>query len=91
MRAAPRTDLFGDDVAKFKVGGKMFALVMLEGDLVSSTSSATPDLPLELRGRYPGVQPGYHANKRRWDSVHLDGSIPASVVVDGPPVAAYRH
>jgi predicted DNA-binding protein (MmcQ/YjbR family) len=34
-----------------------------------------PDLALELRARYAPVQPGYHANKRHWNSVLLDGSI----------------
>jgi predicted DNA-binding protein (MmcQ/YjbR family) len=68
---------FGDEVAVFKVGGKMFALVMLDGEPGSANLKCEPDLALELRARYPAVEPGYHANKRHWNSVHLDGSIEA--------------
>jgi predicted DNA-binding protein (MmcQ/YjbR family) len=66
---------FGDEVAVFKVGGKMFALVMLDGHPGFVNLKADPDLALELRARHGAVQPGYHANKRHWNSVHLDGSI----------------
>jgi predicted DNA-binding protein (MmcQ/YjbR family) len=59
----------------FKVGGKMFALVMLDGEPGFVNLKCDPDLALELRARYAAVQPGYHANKRHWNSVHLDGSI----------------
>ena len=68
---------FGDGVAVFKVEGKMFALVMLDGDPGFVNLKCDPDLALELRACYPAVRPGYHANKRHWNSVDLDGSIPA--------------
>ncbi len=66
---------FGEGVAVFKVGGKMFALVMLDGDPGFVNLKCDPDLALEWRARYTAVQPGYHANKRHWNSVHLDSSI----------------
>jgi predicted DNA-binding protein (MmcQ/YjbR family) len=66
---------FGDAVAVFKVGGKMFALVMLDGEPGFVNLKCDPDLALELRARYAAVRPGYHANKRHWNSVDLDGSI----------------
>ena len=59
----------------FKVGGKIFILVMLDGTPGFVNLKCDPDLVVELRARYPAVQPGYHANKRHWNSVHLDGSI----------------
>jgi predicted DNA-binding protein (MmcQ/YjbR family) len=66
---------FGGGVAVFKVGGRMFALVMLDEDPGRVNLKCDPDLALELRARYPAVSPGYHANKRHWNTVELDGSI----------------
>ena len=66
---------FGDEVAVFKIGGRMFALVSLDGQPGSVHLKCDPDLALELRDRYPAVRPGYHLNKRHWNTVELDGSI----------------
>jgi predicted DNA-binding protein (MmcQ/YjbR family) len=66
---------FGDGVAVFKVGGRMFALVSLEGDQGSVNLKCDPGLALELRARYAAVSPGYHQDKRHWNTVDLDGSI----------------
>lgn len=66
---------FGDEVAVFKVGGKMFALVMLAGQPGSVNLKCEPEWALELRARYEAVRPGYHANKRHWNTVELDGTI----------------
>lgn len=66
---------FGDDVAVFKVCGKMFALVMLTGSPGFMNLKCDPDWALELRAMHAAVRPGYHTNKRHWNSVDLDGSI----------------
>ena len=66
---------FGDEVAVFKVGGKMFSLVMLAGEPGSVNLKCDPGWALELRARYAAVRPGYHANKRHWNTVELDGSV----------------
>jgi predicted DNA-binding protein (MmcQ/YjbR family) len=66
---------FGDEVAVFKVEGRMFALVSLDGEPGSVSLKCDPDLALELRDRHPAVRPGYHLNKRHWNTVELDGSI----------------
>ena len=66
---------FGDGVAVFKVGGRVFALVSLEGDPGSVNLKCDPELALELRARYSAVRPGYHQDKRHWNTVDLDGSI----------------
>jgi len=72
---AVEDDPFGDEVAVFKIGGRMFALVSLDGQPGSVHLKCDPDLALELRDRYPAVRPGYHLNKRHWNTVELDGSI----------------
>jgi predicted DNA-binding protein (MmcQ/YjbR family) len=66
---------FRDDAAVFKIGGKMFALVMLTGEPGSLNLKCDPDWALELRAMYPAVRPGYHANKRHWNTVDLDGTV----------------
>ncbi len=66
---------FGDDVAVFKVEGKIFALVALTGEPGSMNVKCDPELALELRARYEAVRPGYHQNKRHWNTVELDETI----------------
>jgi len=65
---------FGDDTLVFKTEGRIFALVNLEGDL-SINLKCDPALAIELRERYSSVIPGYHMNKKHWNTILLDGSI----------------
>ncbi len=53
---------FGDDTLVFKTGGRIFALVNLDGDL-SINLKYDPALAIELRERYSSVTPGYHMNE----------------------------
>jgi predicted DNA-binding protein (MmcQ/YjbR family) len=66
---------FGPDTLVFKVKGKMFALTDLEL-FVSINLKCDPDVAIELRERYPAVQPGYHMNKKHWNTILMDNSIP---------------
>lgn len=66
---------FGDGVAVFKVGGRIFALIGLDGNPGSVSLKCDPGLALEWRARYSAVRPGYHLNKRHWNTVELDGSV----------------
>jgi predicted DNA-binding protein (MmcQ/YjbR family) len=75
QRGAVEDYPFGDSVAVFKVGDRMFALVSLEGNPGSVNLKCDPGLALELRARYPAVRPGYHQDKRHWNTVELDGSV----------------
>ncbi len=72
---------FGEDTLVFKVGGKMFALTGLDGDL-SINLKCDPELAIELRERYPAVQPGYHMNKNHWNTVFIDGSVSDKLVCE---------
>ena len=67
---------FGPDVLVFKVSGKMFALAALDEVPTTVNLKCDPDLALELRDRYEQVTPGYHMNKRHWNSVEIEGGIP---------------
>ena len=68
---------FGDEVAVFKVGGKMFALVSLEGEQGFVNLKCDPARALELRELHAAVRPGYHTNKKHWNTVDLDGTVDA--------------
>jgi len=67
---------FGPDVLVFKVGGKMFALAALDAVPTTVNLKCDPDLALELRDRYEQITPGYHMNKRHWNTVEIESVIP---------------
>jgi predicted DNA-binding protein (MmcQ/YjbR family) len=71
---------FGDEVAVFKVGGKMFALVLLSGPVGSVSVKCDPAVAVALRGQFAAVTAGYHLNKRHWNTVALDDSVPDELV-----------
>jgi len=72
---------FGDEVAVFKVAGRMFALVAL-GPMPGTVSlKCDPDLAVGLRAGHAGITPGYHLSKRHWNTVALDGSLPDEEVL----------
>jgi predicted DNA-binding protein (MmcQ/YjbR family) len=73
---------FGDEVSVFKVGGKMFALSGLDGEPLQLSVKCEPDLAVQLRATYPAITPGYHLNKRHWNTITLDGSLPDQMVTD---------
>ena len=66
---------FGDDTLVFKVNGRIFVLANLEGDLTINLK-CDPTVAIELRERYTSVIPGYHMNKKHWNTILADGSIP---------------
>jgi predicted DNA-binding protein (MmcQ/YjbR family) len=66
---------FGEDTLVFKAGGKIFALANLDGDL-SNNLKCDPDYAIELREKYNAVTPGYHMNKKHWNTINLDGTVP---------------
>lgn len=66
---------FGPDTLVFKVNGKAFLLVGLDSEDLRFNVKCDPELALELREQYPCVLPGYHMNKKHWNTVVVDGSI----------------
>ena len=67
---------FGETVLVFKVAGKMFALMSLDELPATANLKCDPDLALDLRDRYEQVRPGYHMNKKHWNTVEIDSGIP---------------
>ncbi|HEY4758311.1 MAG TPA: MmcQ/YjbR family DNA-binding protein [Chthoniobacterales bacterium] len=67
---------FGETVLVFKVAGKMFALVSLDEVPATANLKCDPDVALELRDRYEQVRPGYHMNKKHWNTVEIESGIP---------------
>lgn len=67
---------FGDDVLALRVVDKIFALVNLVDVPLHVNLKCDPERAVELRERYEAVQPGYHMNKKHWNTVICDGSIP---------------
>jgi predicted DNA-binding protein (MmcQ/YjbR family) len=67
---------FGADVLVFKIAGKMFALAALDDVPGRVNLKCDPDLALDLRDRYEQVTPGYHMNKKHWNTVEIETGIP---------------
>lgn len=72
---------FGNDTLVFKVMGKIFMLTGLEDDSFRINVKCDPETAMELREKYEAVYPGYHMNKKHWNSVEIDGSIPQKEVL----------
>jgi predicted DNA-binding protein (MmcQ/YjbR family) len=67
---------FGEGVAVYKVGDKMFALISEGKEPVNLSLKADPELSIVLREKYETVMPGYHLNKKHWNTVVLTGQLP---------------
>ena len=76
------TTPFGPDVLVYKVGGKMFALATPDEFPHSVNLKCDPDRAIELRDRYEEVQPGFHMNKRHWNTITLGGRVTTPLVRD---------
>ena len=66
---------FGEDTLVFKVAGKMFTLASLDSIPLQINLKCDPETAIELREMYEAVIPGYHMNKKHWNTVILDGTI----------------
>lgn len=66
---------FGEEVAVYKTGDKMFALVSEKSDPVRLSLKCDPLLAETLREKYETVMPGYHLNKKHWNTIVLTGQL----------------
>jgi predicted DNA-binding protein (MmcQ/YjbR family) len=70
------TQPFGPENLVYKLGGKVFLITSLDYvEHLSFNVKCDPDLAIELRERYACVQPGYHMNKKHWNTIVIDGSV----------------
>lgn len=71
---------FDMDTLVFKVAGKMYALTSISSETVRVNLKCEPELAELLRAEHAAVAPGYHMNKRHWNTVILDGSLPEALM-----------
>lgn len=71
---------FGPDAAVFKLQGKMFALLFRQQGLLKLNLKCDPEEAQMLRDVFSAVSPGYHMNKRHWNTVTLDDSLPVGEI-----------
>jgi predicted DNA-binding protein (MmcQ/YjbR family) len=66
---------FGPDTLVFKVVTKAFLLTSLNNPDFRFNVKCDPEIAIQLREQYPCVQPGYHMNKKHWNTIYIDGSV----------------
>ena len=71
---------FGPDVAVMKIEGKMFATLAENAGVAQTNLKCDPDEAVMLRDIFSAIIPGYHMNKRHWNTVILDGSVPVGEI-----------
>ena len=68
---------FDAETLVFKVAGKIFLLASLESIPLQINLKCEPEKAIELREEYDSVQPGYHMNKKHWNTIIVDGTVPS--------------
>ena len=66
---------FGPNTLVYKVNGKIFLITGLNEETLSFNVKCDPDLAIELREQFDCIQPGYHMNKKHWNTITVDGSV----------------
>ena len=73
---------FDEETLVFKVMGKMFLLASLDTVPLQINLKCNPEKAIELREEYESVEPGYHMNKAHWNTITLDGTVPAKKIFE---------
>jgi predicted DNA-binding protein (MmcQ/YjbR family) len=71
---------FGESVLVFKVKKKLFLLARLDTPTLEFNVKCDPEKAIEWREQFAAVKPGYHMNKRLWNTVTMDGTISTRIV-----------
>lgn len=75
-RGATEDYPFGPEPLVIKVEGKMFALIGVNGSVANISLKCEPHMAELLRMEHEAVKPGYHLNKKHWNTVTMDGTVP---------------
>ena len=73
---------FGDNTLVFKVDNKIFLLASLTSEVLQFNVKCDPEYAVELREQYAAVLPGYHMNKKHWNTIIVDGTLTAGQLKD---------
>lgn len=73
---------FGPEVLVYKVLGKMFATIGFKNEIGQMNLKCDPERALELRDEWEAIIPGYHMNKKHWNTLLLDESLPGDLVAE---------
>ena len=71
---------FGENTLVFKVKEKIFLLVSLDADPLQFNAKADPEKAIQLREEYDAIKPGFHMNKKHWNTVVIDGSLSTKLI-----------
>lgn len=80
LNGAVETFPFNPETSVFKVEGKVFAISALDAVPLSVSLKCDPELAIRLRAEHQGITPGWHLNKKHWNTVLLDGAVPEKLV-----------
>ncbi|ANI89855.1 MmcQ-like protein [Arachidicoccus ginsenosidimutans] len=73
---------FGEETFVYKTSGKIFLLIASDETPLRINVKCDPDEAIELREGYSSIIPGYHMNKKHWNTIILDGNVERNVVLD---------
>ena len=71
---------FGPDTLVYKVNGKIFLITGLDSEQLSFNVKCNPERAIDLREEFPCVKPGYHMNKKHWNTIEADGSVSSKLL-----------
>ena len=71
---------FGENVLVLKVKGKMFLAISMNSIPLQFNANCNPERAISLREEYGDILPGYHMNKKHWNTILLNGTIPSQVI-----------
>ncbi|MCU7693956.1 MmcQ/YjbR family DNA-binding protein [Haoranjiania flava] len=71
---------FGDDTLVFKTKGKIFLLLSLDSEELRFNVKCDPEEAIELREKYAAILPGWHMNKKHWNTVIVNGELPGALL-----------
>lgn len=75
-------ELFAEQWISFRIAGKWFMLIQLDAPESRIAVKLPPEMGMELRELYNGVQPAYHMNKRHWNDLYLNRDLPHNLICD---------